>query len=214
MTRESDSTNEDNTLKETSDSHHASIHDNLNPILHISNETLDDEREYSKLAPAYIILSNLQSGNNIGSICRNALAFNVKEVLIIGKNNHFTKMRGADRGAKSRLQFSSHLTHLDAKIYLQSVNCYSIYGVEIHPNAMRIDDIQFNHQPTAFVFGNEGGGLGIRQREICTDYVYIPQFAMSGMSSINVACASAIILYEFAKKSNYIESTRKGEKFV
>lgn len=45
---------------------------------------------------------------------------------------------------------------------------------------------------TAFIFGNEGGGLSDRQKSICDGFVYIPQYASSGMASINVACASAI----------------------
>lgn len=161
----------------------------------------------------FVILSNIQSGSNIGDICRNSLAFNVSEVLIVGRNSYLEKMRGADRGAKTRLKFSTHLNHTEAREYLlQTHNCEEILGVEIHENAKSINDYPFKGN-VAFMFGNEGGGLSMKQREVCSGFVYIPQYAAGGMASINVACASAIILHKYASWANYPESTRRGEKF-
>ena len=40
----------------------------------------------------FVIMSNIQSGGNIGHICRNCLAFNVSEVIITGRKNFKTKM--------------------------------------------------------------------------------------------------------------------------
>jgi tRNA G18 (ribose-2'-O)-methylase SpoU len=164
---------------------------------------------------SFIILSNLQSGNNIGSVCRNALAFNVSEVLVVGRSSFISKMRMSDRGASRRLKFSMHADHQSAKEYLHTTyDCQNIYGIEILDSARRIDDADLFQGSTAFLFGNEGGGLSSKQRDICSGFVYIPQFAASGMASINVACASAITLYQFATWAGYPESTRKGEKFI
>ena len=63
------------------------------------------------------------------------------------------------------------------------------------------------------MFGNEGGGLSERQREACDIFVHIPQFA-SGMASINVACASSIILFSFAKWAAYAETAKSEGKFL
>lgn len=164
---------------------------------------------------SYVIISNLQSGANIGQICRNALAFNVHEVLVVGRNNFNGKMRGADRGAKFMQRFVHLTSTAEARDYIKErePDC-QILGVEIADKAISIRDYKFRGS-TAFMFGNEGGGLSDRQREICDDLVYIPQFsATGGMASINVACASAITLYSFAISQNYEESTRLGEKFL
>ena len=168
----------------------------------------------NKLPELYVILSNQQSGNNIGSICRNALAFNACEVIVVGRNSYIEKMRGSDRGAKSRLKFVNFPTLMEARNYLiKEKSCSHILGVEIHENAKRIHEFPFTSS-TAFLFGNEGGGLSAKQRDICDGYVYISQYASGGMASINVACASAIIFDTYAKWANYPESTRIGEKFV
>jgi hypothetical protein len=63
-------------------------------------------------------------------------------------------------------------------------------------------------------FFSLGGGLSDRQRAICDTYTYIPQYASGGMASINVACASAVVLQTFAVWANYQETQRVGEKFL
>lgn len=59
-----------------------------------------------------------------------------------------------------------------------------------------------------------GGGLSERQRNVCDTFTYIPQYASGGMASINVACASAVVLQTFAVWANFGETQRIGEKFV
>eukprot|EP01038_Epipyxis_sp_PR26KG_P004289 gene4289-6080_t len=164
---------------------------------------------------SFLILNNIQSGNNIGNICRNALAFNVHEVIIIGRKNFNDKMRGSDRGAKSRLNFKHFLNSSEALAYLKNEHSCTILGIEIMEQAISILDYEFNVTKNyAFVFGNEGGGLSIKQRSICDDFIYIPQYAKYGMASINVACASAIVFFHFAKLIDYRQSEIQAEKFL
>jgi tRNA G18 (ribose-2'-O)-methylase SpoU len=70
--------------------------------LAVESITLDPQVNRS-----YLLLSNLQSGSNIGSICRNSLAFGVSEVIIVGRREFTGKMRGADRGAKFKQNFAN-----------------------------------------------------------------------------------------------------------
>ena len=164
------------------------------------------------------MLSNLQSGSNIGSICRNSLAFGVTEVIVVGRKDFFGKMRGADRGAKFKQRFSQFPSTEDAVLHLRTIeqSC-RILGVEITDDSVSIHEQPFTG-PTMFVFGNEGAGLSERQRSICDGFIYIPQFSAAtagagGMASINVACASALVLYTYAQWAGLKESTRHGEKF-
>lgn len=104
---------------------------------------------------AYLLLSNLQSGSNIGSICRNALAFNVSEVVIVGRKE--LKMRQADRGARSRLRFSYFVSLAEAAAYLRTERQCSIVGIEICAEAVSLMTFPFEQARNyAFVFGNEG----------------------------------------------------------
>jgi tRNA G18 (ribose-2'-O)-methylase SpoU len=115
-----------------------------------SNSNQDDRVEYevdlkgeeevseqdSGLPKCYVIISNLQSGSNIGSICRNALAFNVHEVVVVGRKGFRDKMRNADRGAKRRQTFVHFNSVAEAATYLKETKNCSIVGVEILDSAV------------------------------------------------------------------------------
>ena len=92
----------------------------------------------SGLPKCYVIISNLQSGSNIGSICRNALAFNVHEVVVVGRKGFRDKMRNADRGAKRRQTFVHFNSVAEAATYLKETRNCSIVGVEILDSAVSI----------------------------------------------------------------------------
>lgn len=163
-----------------------------------------------KIPKSFVILSNLQSGKNIGTICRNCLSFNVKEVVVVGRSSYVGKMRNADRGAKANLNFKNFPSTDDAETYLRSLGV-EIIGVEIMDSAIPIMEMSYNRD-TAFVFGNEGTGLSERQRRMCDRFVYIPQYS-NAMASINVACASAIVLQHFAYNVGMTPEKIVGEKF-
>ena len=139
-------------------------------------------------------------------------------MIVVGRKDFFGKMRGSDRGAKFKQAFSLFPSTDEAMTYLKlkEPQC-RILGIEIKEDALSIDSLPF-FGPTAFVFGNEGGGLSERQRALCDGFVYIPQFsnenARGGMASINVACASAIVLYTYSLWAKFTESTKLGEKFI
>jgi tRNA G18 (ribose-2'-O)-methylase SpoU len=103
----------------------------------------------------FLLLSNLQSGSNIGSICRNALAFNVSEVVIVGRKD--IKMRQADRGARLVLNITHFVSLAEAGAYLRDTHSCRVLGIEICDEATSI--MQYAFDPSvnyAFVFGNEG----------------------------------------------------------
>ena len=178
-----------------------------------SNAIHEVSKEVEGVPKCYVVISNLQSGSNIGSICRNALAFNVHEVIVVGRKGFRDKMRNADRGAKVYQKFRHFNSIAEAGFYLkEECNCH-IIGIEILDSAVPVTNKPFN-QSTAFLFGNEGGGLSERQRSICDTFAYSPQYSMGGMASINVACASAIVLQWFAVWAGYSETVRNGEKFI
>ena len=82
----------------------------------------------------YVVLSNIQSGSNVGSICRNALAFNVDEVIVVGRRNFRDKMRQADRGAKVRQKFVHFNSVAEAQTYLKVPLLRSMTVNSLHIN--------------------------------------------------------------------------------
>jgi len=204
-------------------------------------------RHQNHLASSYVILSNLQSGMNIGNILRSASIFGCTECIVVGQKRH--RLTG-DHGSRFDLPRRHFFTHQEAKSYLKAnaieneEEVVKIYGVEIMENAsplMKYDaetgvmTFPFGDRcrstGAAFVMGNEGLGLSEKQKEICDDFIFIPQTrggASSsssptsrdeqgngrGSASLNVSCAAAIILQAYSVWANYPVASIEGEKFV
>ena len=199
----------------------------------------------------YVILSNLQSGGNIGNIVRSASIFGCDECLVVGQKRY--RLTG-DHGSRFDFPRRHVYTHKDAKDYLLQVSNdvndekqgkglapspppssesqIRIYGVEIMANAsplMRYDSetgvVQFpfdrKWSGAAFIFGNEGQGLSDKQREICDEFLFIPQTrggsktgGGGGSASLNVACAATVVLQAYCLWAGYSDAVVEGEKFM
>jgi tRNA G18 (ribose-2'-O)-methylase SpoU len=175
---------------------------------------------------AYVVVSNLQSGGNIGNIVRSASIFGCEECLVVGQKRY--RLTG-DHGARFDLPRRHMWSHTDARDYLHEKGV-RIYGIEIMADAapiMRYDRetgvVRFpfdrQWQGAAFIFGNEGQGLSAKQREICDEFLFIPQTRGGtkdggGSASMNVACAATVILQAYCMWAGYSDASREGEKFL
>ena len=198
----------------------------------LKSATNDDARQLENNSrrhdgpSAYVVVSNLQSGGNIGNIVRSASIFGCEECLVVGQKRY--RLAG-DHGARFDLPRRHIWSHSDARTYLHEKGV-RIYGIEIMADAepiMRYDrdtgvmrfpfDRQW--QGAAFIFGNEGQGLSAKQREICDEFLFIPQTrggttAGGGSASLNVASAATVILQAYCMWAGYSDAPREGEKFL
>jgi TrmH family RNA methyltransferase len=67
---------------------------------------------------------------------------------------------------------------------------------DVHAGATR--ELHVCRAPTVLVVGNETWGMSARLRDVCDTIVRIPIGGWA--SSLNVACASSIVLYEIARQ--------------
>jgi tRNA G18 (ribose-2'-O)-methylase SpoU len=175
---------------------------------------------------SYVVVSNLQSGSNIGNILRSASIFGCREFVVVGQKRY--RLTG-DHGSRFDLKRRHVWSHEDAKEYLHEKEV-RIYGVEIMEGAsplMRYDPetgimrFPFDRKwkGAAFVMGNEGRGLSEKQRELCDEFLFIPQTRGGatdggGSASLNVACAATVVLQAYCTWAGYPDADRQGEKFV
>lgn len=195
------------------------------PDCNITTQQPDNNRDGQS---AFVVLSNLQSGGNIGNIVRSASVFGVAECIVVGQKRF--RLTG-DHGARFDLPRKHMWSHAEAQDYLKrKKGGVRIYGIEIVPDAapiMKYDrdtgvvTFPFDRQYSgaAFIFGNEGAGLSTKQREICDEFLFIPQTRGGtkdggGSASMNVACAAAVILQAYCTWAGYSDAKREGEKFV
>lgn len=210
------------------------------PHPHISSSSTQQQliQNQPRSPASYMVLSNLQSGGNIGNILRSASTFGCEECLVVGQKRH--RLTG-DHGSRFDLPRKHLWSHTDARDYLHAKEI-RIYGVEIMVDASPI--MQYNsltgvvefpfdrqYRGAAFVMGNEGNGLSDKQKEICDEFIYVPQTrggsrsrssnksspgggARGGSASLNVACAATVILQAYCLWACYPVAGMEGEKFV
>lgn len=143
--------------------------------------------------PLHVAIENYQHDYNIGAIVRNANAFNVAGVHIIGKK-HWNR-----RGAMATEKYLSLQHH-------SSVNSFIATAQQLQIPVLGIDNIAGStplHQAklpkrAIYVFGQEGPGLSDQMQSHCKSIIAIEQFGST--RSVNVGVASGIIMYEYIRR--------------
>lgn len=135
----------------------------------------------------HIAIENWQHDFNIGTIVRNANAFNVSAVHIIGKK-HWNR-----RGAMVTDAYMHIFHHSSVKEFQQAVQDRTVLGVDNIAGAQPITTFTYPNKPV-FIFGGEGPGLSKEMADICQDTIMIPQYGST--RSVNVGVASGILLYD------------------
>ena len=154
--------------------------------------------------PVIVVLDNIRSLNNIGSVFRTSDAFLIKEIYLCGitarpphKDIHKTAL-----GATESVDWRYFPTTIEAIEYLKKDNV-SIISIEQVENAIPLHKFDIKPDKTyALVFGNEVKGV---QQEIVnqSDYcIEIPQFGTK--HSLNISVSTGIVLWEFVKKSKFL----------
>lgn len=139
----------------------------------------------------HIAIENWQHDFNIGTMVRNANAFNVAAVHIIGKK-HWNR-----RGAMVTDAYMHVFHHATVEDFQKAVKDRVIIGVDNIKNAQPIDDFKYPQKPV-LVFGGEGPGLSKEMISICQEIIMIPQYGST--RSVNVGVASGIILHDAVRQ--------------
>lgn len=170
---------------------------------------LEDRTGGSGANYCYLILFNLNKKNNLGAILRSAAAFGVRLVMLVGRQGFKAFCKKSGQGV---VPIENAATVQEAVAALKARHPsgeLQVCGVEILPQAQSLHSSPFRG-PTAFMVGNERGGLTREQIDHCDSFVYIPQFG-GGVGSLNVACACSVVLYQF---SAWASSTTSGLGFA
>jgi len=155
-----------------------------------------------------IVLDNIRSQNNVGSVFRTADAFLAEEILLCGitatpphREIHKTAL-GATESVKWR--YFEHTA--DALAELRT-NEYLVIAVEQTNQSIPLNEF---HPPEgrklALLFGNEVNGIDDRLLEMADLSVEIPQFGTK--HSINISVSVGIVLWDLLVRSGEIFSKR------
>lgn len=154
----------------------------------------------------YLILHNIRSAENVGSMFRTADAFGIKKMYLTGYtpspvdrfNRPVTKIAKAALGAEKTVPWEvGNINEVVAKLKATQIR---IIGLEQDPRASALTDY-VQHPGVAqlgLVVGNEVGGIEDEVRGLCDDLVEIPMLGMK--ESLNVSVATGIALYALTSR--------------
>ncbi len=150
--------------------------------------------------PIVIVLDDIRSAYNVGSVFRTADAFLIEAIYLCG----FTpcppnrEIQKTALGANETVQwkYSENIT----KVLQELKNSgYKIAVVEQTDNSVFLNDFSINNrEKLAVVFGNEVGGVNQLAIEIADVCIEIPQFGTK--HSLNIAVCAGIVLWELFPK--------------
>ncbi len=157
----------------------------------------------SNKLPLTVVLDNVRSQNNIGSVFRTADAFRVEHIALCGicSTPPHREIHKTALGAEDSVEWSYHE---DTVACVQELKArgYMVYAVEIAHDSVKLgmsnEELGIEGQPVAIVFGNELEGVREDVMELCDGFLEIPQTGTK--HSLNVSCAAAIVIWEMFKQ--------------
>lgn len=144
----------------------------------------------------HVAIENFQHDFNIGTIARNANAFNAAGIHIIGRR-HWNR-RGAMK-TEAYMNIFHHETVMEFIDWAKQNNL-KLIAIDNQKGSKKLNEIELE-KGSILVFGNESDGLSKEMVEACKKMVAIEQFGST--RSVNVGVASGILMYEFVRQ-NYL----------
>jgi tRNA G18 (ribose-2'-O)-methylase SpoU len=142
--------------------------------------------------PVAVLMENFAGDFNIGTVIRNANAFNTKEVFYLGRKHY-------DRRGTVGTHHYTNITHLRNIEELSALKeCYTLVGLENSvAGAVSLGNFEWPDNPL-LIIGEEGVGITKATLDICDHFVYINQYG--SVRSLNAGVASGIALNDFVTK--------------
>jgi 23S rRNA (guanosine2251-2'-O)-methyltransferase len=165
----------------------------------LGRKSLEAFREAPKI-PLVVVLDNVRSLNNVGSVFRTADAFAAEAIYLCGitgtpPNREIQKTA---LGATESVQWNYFEKTLEAVAKLKQEN-YRVIGIEQAENATMLNVfIPAEGEKLALVFGNEVNGVEQEVINVCDEVIEIPQWGTK--HSMNIAVSVGVVMWDLLNK--------------
>lgn len=165
----------------------------------LERKTIDDFKKSDK-TPLILVLDDIRSLHNIGSVFRTADAFLIEKIYLCGitatppnKEIHKTAL-----GATDAVEWEHNENVLDVISHLKKNNIITL-AIEQVESARFLQDFKvIKDQKYALVFGNEVFGVSQEAVAICDGCIEIPQLGTK--HSLNISVSAGIVVWDLFQK--------------
>ena len=157
-----------------------------------------EEFKSSDKTPLVVVLENVRSAYNVGSVFRTADAFLLEGMYICGYTAYppHKEIKKTALGADETVQWKHFKKSSEAIEELKGLG-YKVYAVEQARNSLKLHRFNQPGEKLAVVLGNEVTGVEQATIEQCDGCIEIPQLGMK--HSLNISVAAGIVLWELFK---------------
>jgi tRNA G18 (ribose-2'-O)-methylase SpoU len=168
----------------------------------LDRKSIEDFKESEK-TPLILVLDDIRSLHNIGSVFRTADAFLIEKIILCGitatppnKEIHKTAL-----GATETVAWEHHENVLEVIENLKKENILTL-AIEQVESAVFLQDFKVTKdQKYALVFGNEVYGVAQEVVALCDGCIEIPQLGTK--HSLNISVSAGIVVWDLFQKLNW-----------
>ena len=163
-------------------------------MLELHRVGVEEYKKVEKL-PVTVVLDNVRSEMNVGSVFRTADAFLIERICLCGITPQPPKaeIHKTALGAEESVDWEYHATTLEAVHQLKR-DGYTICSIEQVHDSIGLKEFAINDgQRIAIVLGNEVKGVGQEVVDASDKCIEIPQYGTK--HSLNISCCAAIVMW-------------------
>lgn len=161
--------------------------------------TVDEFKRAPKL-PLTVVLDNVRSLHNVGSVFRTADAFRIEKIVLCGITAcpPSAEIHKTALGAEDAVAWEYAADTLQAVLALKEAG-YETLAVEQAENSHKLGEFVFEKEKKyALVLGNEVKGVRQDVVDACGGVIEIPQYGTK--HSLNVSVTAGIVMWEASKQ--------------
>lgn len=168
----------------------------------LNRKSVEEFRSSNKM-PVIVVLENIRSMHNVGSVFRTADAFLIEAIYICGYTAQPPR-KEIDKtalGATETVTWKYFETTKEAVEDLRQKE-YKVFAIEQVDKSISLEKLnEVKADKIALIFGNEVSGVEKETIELCDGCIEIPQYGMK--HSLNISVAAGIVLWEIIRTMNY-----------
>lgn len=164
-----------------------------------------DEFVASRKLPLTVVLDNIRSLHNVGSVFRTSDAFRVERVLLCGitATPPSAEIHKTALGAEDVVCWQYFPDTMQAVEVLRGEG-YAIYSIEQVNDSIALQDFAVEDgRRYAVILGNEVKGVQQQVVDVSDGSIEIPQFGTK--HSLNVSVTAGMVIWEFARKLGWVK---------
>ena len=155
--------------------------------------------------PLVVVLDNVRSLHNVGSVFRTSDAFRVERIMLCGitATPPSAEIHKTALGAEDVVEWQYFESTMDAVAALREQG-YNVYSIEQCQGSVALQDfVATVGERYAVVLGNEVKGVQQTVVDASDGAIEIPQFGTK--HSLNVSVTAGMVIWEFAKKLGMVQ---------